>query len=292
VLPDGTPLRVGRKTIKGVAGYDLVGLFVGSEGTLGVATEIVVQLIPLPKRVKTALILFRSVLDAARAVSAALKGGLLPRALELIDDVCIRAVDGQGFHFPKDVGAAILAEVDGNADDPLLAELAALEEICRRHGAVETAVAEDESERNRLWGMRRVLSTALRSLQPFKLSEDIAVPRSRIPEAIERFKAIGSELGLTIATYGHAGDGNLHANVLFSSQQDRPKVDQAIQRMLRCTVDMGGTITGEHGIGFAKREFLALEQSDALILLQRQLKDFFDPSGLLNPGKIFPAKPH
>jgi glycolate oxidase len=289
VLPNGTVLRVGRQTIKGVAGYDLVGLFVGSEGTLGVATEIVVQLIPLPKRVKTVLILFRSVLDAARAVSAALAGGILPRALELIDDVCIRAIDGKGFHFPKEAGAALLAEVDGTTDESLLPELAALEEICRHHGAVDTAVADEEAERNRLWGMRRVLSTALRSLQPFKLSEDIAVPRSRIPEAIERFKTLGREMGLTIATYGHAGDGNLHANVLFNTTEERSKVDQAIQRMLRCTVEMGGTITGEHGIGFAKREFLSLEQSKELIQLQRELKRFFDPSGLLNPGKIFPT---
>src|SRR5262249_48085524 len=159
----------------------------------------------------------RSVLDAARGVSATLAAGVLPRALELIDDVCIRAIDGKGFHFPKEAGAALLAEVDGTTDEALLPGLAALEEICRHHGAVDTAVADEEAERNRLWGMRRILSTALRSLQPFKLSEDIAVPRSRIPEAIERFKALGREMGLTIATYGHAGDGNLHANVLFNT---------------------------------------------------------------------------
>ena len=290
VLPNGEALKVGRRTIKGVAGYDLVGLFVGSEGTLGVATEITVQLIPLPKRVKTALIIFRSVLEAARAVSAVLAAGVLPRTLELLDEVSIRAVDGKGFAFPAGAGAAILAEVDGNADEGLLAELAEVGELCTAQGATEILVAESEEQRQKLWAVRRVLSTALRALKPFKISEDIAVPRSRIPEIIARLKDLGTELGLTVATYGHAGDGNLHANILFDGPQDRPKVDQAVDRMLRMTLERGGTITGEHGVGYAKRDFLPLEQGEPLITLQRGLKAFFDPSGLLNPGKIFPPR--
>ncbi len=288
VLPDGEQVRVGRQTIKGVAGYDLVGLFVGSEGTLGVATEITLQLIPLPRHVKTALVVFDSVLAAARAVSAVLAAGLLPRTLELIDDVALRAVDGRGFHFPPGSGAALIVEVDGNAEEGLLAELAQLAALCEAGGAKQVLVAQDASQRERLWGARRAISPALRTLARAKVSEDIAVPRSRIADFIEQFRAIGAQLGLTVATYGHAGDGNLHANILYDGPHERAKVEQAIERMLRLTVEMGGTITGEHGVGYAKRGYLALEQPEPLLRLQARLKGLLDPSGLLNPGKIFP----
>jgi glycolate oxidase len=288
VLPLGEVVRVGRQTIKGVAGYDLTGLFVGSEGTLGVATEITLQLLPLPRHVRTALIVFESVVDAAQAVTAVLGAGVLPRTLELLDDVSVRAVDGKGFSFPAGTGAAVLAEVDGMSEDALLGELAQVAEVCEAHGATQTLVAQNEEQRQKLWGARRTLSTALRALKPHKISEDIAVPRSRMAEVIRTLKAMGAEMGLTVATYGHAGDGNLHANILFDGPHERSKVDQAIERMLRLTVSVGGTITGEHGVGYAKREFLSLEQGPALIALQRSFKDLLDPKGLLNPGKIFP----
>jgi len=288
VMPDGEVLQVGRRTIKGVAGYDLVGLFVGSEGTLGVATEITLQLIPLPKYVRTALVIFKDVFQAARAVSAVLAAGILPRTLELLDEVAVKAVDGRGFSFPPNAGAAVIAEVDGNLEEGTFEELAALGTLCEQQGAVETLIAQNEEQRGRLWAARRVVSTALRAMKPHKISEDIAVPRSRIPEIIERLKKMGEEMGLTVATYGHAGDGNLHANILYDGPHERPKVEQAIERMLRMTVEVGGTITGEHGVGYAKREYLALEQSPALIGLQKRLKAFFDPQGVLNPGKIFP----
>jgi glycolate oxidase len=287
VMPNGDLLRVGRKTIKGVAGYDLVGLFVGSEGTLGVATEITVQLLPLPKLVKTALVLFRSVIDAGRAVSAVLSGGILPRTLELLDDVSIRAVDGKGFAFPAGTGAALIAEVDGNEEAGLFAELSTLGSICEAHQSMDILVAQDESQREKLWSARRVLSTALRAVKPFKLSEDIAVPRSRIAETIGHLKELGARLGLTIATYGHAGDGNLHANILFDRPDQRAIVEEAIEQMLRFTVRLGGTITGEHGVGFSKRAYLPIEQPQELLDLQRRLMRFFDPAGILNPGKIF-----
>ncbi|MFY2564192.1 FAD-binding oxidoreductase [Corallococcus terminator] len=289
VLPDGEVLRVGRRTIKGVAGYDLVGLFVGSEGTLGVATEITLQLIPLPRKVLTALVVFPSVLDAARGVSAVLAAGILPRCLELIDDVALRAVDGRGFQFPEGAGSAVIAEVDGYHEEGLFEELSRLGDICAQQGATQTLVARDEGQREKLWAVRRVISPALRALKPHKISEDIVVPRSKIPEIISRLKSMGDELGLTVATYGHAGDGNLHANILYEGPHQRALVDEALRRMLVMTVELGGTITGEHGVGLAKREFLALEQGPALLELQRRLKAFFDPSGMLNPQKIFPA---
>ena len=287
VLPTGEALRIGKKTIKGVAGYDLCGLFVGSEGTLGVATEITLQLIPRPRKVMTALVIFKDVLEAARAVNAVLASGLLPRCLELLDDVSIKAIDGRGFSFPPGSGAAVIAEVDGNHEDGLLLELEQLSQIATAHGAIDTLLAQDETQREKIWAARRVVSTALRAMKPFKISEDIAVPRSKIPEAIERFKQLGVRLGLTVATYGHAGDGNLHANILFDGPHERPTVDEALAQMMRITIELGGTITGEHGVGYAKRKFISLEQGPALIAFQKRLKAFIDPLGLLNPGKIF-----
>ncbi len=290
VLPDGEVIRVGKSTIKGVAGYDLVGLFVGSEGTLGVATSITFQLIPLPKQVQTALVSFPSVREAAAAISAVLAAGLLPRTLELLDDVSIAAVNGRGFTFPifDGGGAAVIAEVDGNDADAVFNELAAVGEICERVGQGEALVAQNEEQRRRIWAVRREVSTALRAMKRYKISEDIAVPRSRIPEAIDALKALGREKGLTVATYGHAGDGNLHANVLYSGPHERPQVDEVVERMMRLTVELGGTISGEHGIGLAKRQFLGLEQSPAVIALQQALKTAIDPLSIFNPGKIFP----
>jgi glycolate oxidase len=286
VLPDGEVLRVGRQTIKGVAGYDLVGLFVGSEGTLGVATELTLQLLPLPRAVHTALITFASVEQAARAVNAVLGAGLLPRALELLDDVALRAVDGRPVRFPAGAGACLIAEIDGAVEEGVWAELALLGEVCTAQGALEVLVAQDASQRERLWSARRSVSPGLRTLAPRKISDDIVVPRSRIAEAIAGCKAIGAELGLTVATYGHAGDGNLHANVLYADPQ-WPLVEQALERMLTLTLSLGGTITGEHGIGLAKRRWLPMEQSEPLLALQRSLKALLDPPGLLNPAKIF-----
>jgi glycolate oxidase len=290
VLPNGDVLNVGRRTIKGVAGYDVTALLVGSEGTLGVATKITLQLIPLPKRVMTALVTFKDVLQAARAVSAVLAAGVLPRTLELLDDVSIRAIDGKGFTFPPGTGAAVIAEVDGNVEEGLFAELTQMGSIFETSGAIETLMAQTDSERERLWAARRIVSTSLRAMKRHKISEDIAVPRSKIPEAIERFKALGAKHGLTVATYGHAGDGNLHANILYDGPHERPKVDAALAEMMRITIALGGTITGEHGVGLAKREFIAWEQAAPLIALQRGIKAVFDPAGIFNPGKIFPPE--
>lgn len=288
VLPSGEVLRVGRQTVKGVAGYDLVGLFVGSEGTLGVATEITVELVPLPRVIMTALIPFADVLAAARAVNAIMLAGVTPRCLELLDDVALAAVRGKGVPFPTEAGAVILAEVDGASDEGVFAELNQLAGLARQHGGLEAQIAVDRDQRERLWATRRAVSPALRELGKHKFSEDIVVPRSRVPEAIERFKAIGRELGLTVATYGHAGDGNLHTNVLYPSPADRPRVEQALARLMEVTVALGGTITGEHGVGIAKQRFLSLEQAPPVIDFQRKLKVAIDPLGLFNPGKILP----
>jgi glycolate oxidase len=290
VLPTGELLQIGHRTIKGVAGYDLVGLFVGSEGTLGVATEITVKLLPRPPAVATALITFGSVVEAAEAVTRVLLAGMLPRCLELLDDVAISAIDGQGYTFPTGCGACLIVEVDGPSDESTLVELNRVAETCAARGAQETLLAMDRDQRERLWAVRRLVSPALRALKKFKVSEDIVVPRSRMPEAIARFKEVGHDLGLTVATYGHAGDGNLHTNVLYAGPSEKPLVDQALEAIMKITVALGGTITGEHGVGVSKRRFLSLEQSPAVIDWQWRLKVLADPQVIMNPGKIFPDR--
>lgn len=287
VMPTGEILRVGRRTHKGVVGYDLVGLFVGSEGTLGVATEITVKLIPRPRVVRTALIPFRNVSDAARALSSVLTSGTWPRTLELLDEVALKAIAGQALPVPPEAGAVVIAELDGNQDEAVLSELAAVVERCASWGSLEAVVAQDEAQRTRLWAVRKAVSPALRRLLGLKISEDIVVPRSKVPDAIERFKSAGVRHGLLVATYGHAGDGNLHANVLYRAGSDWPRVEAVLAELMAITVELGGTITGEHGVGLAKKRFVALEQPKSLRDLQRRLKVFCDPSVVLNPGKIW-----
>ena len=291
VLPTGEILRTGKRTVKGVAGYDLTALFVGSEGTLGVVTEITVRLIPRPRHVSTALVTFRTVEDAARAVSRVLAAGVLPRCLELLDDVALAACARTApYKFPSDAGAALLVETDGNDEEQVFGEIVRVAELVRGDAAGEVIVAQNESQRRDIWETRKYLSNNLKALHPHKLSEDIAVPRSRIPEMVRISREIGRRHGFLVSTYGHAGDGNLHNNVLYDRPDERPRVEAAVAEILRAAVDLGGTITGEHGVGLAKRDFLEYEQGPELVALQRRLKAVFDPEGLLNPGKVFPDR--
>jgi glycolate oxidase len=291
VLPTGEILRTGRRSIKGVAGYDLTALFVGSEGTLGVVTEITTKLLPRPRHVGTALVLFRSVADGAAAVNRVLAGGVLPRCLELLDDVSLAACARSApYRFPADAAAALLLETDGNDEDAVLGEVVRAAELVGDLAAGEVIVAQNEAQRRDVWQTRRYLSVNLRALHPLKLSEDVAVPRSAIPEMVARAKEIGRRHGLDVATYGHAGDGNLHVNVMYDRPEEKGRVDVAVGEVLRAAIDLRGTITGEHGVGLAKRDFLEAEQGPGLVALQRRVKALFDPDGILNPGKIFPER--
>jgi glycolate oxidase len=291
VVPTGEVLRLGRRSIKGVAGYDLTGLFVGSEGTLGIVTEATLKLLPRPRHVATALVAFPTVEAAARAVSRVLAQGVIPRCLELLDDVSLAAAATTSpLPLPAGAGAALLVETDGNDEEQVFAEIVRVAETVKGDAAGEVIVAQNEAQRREVWETRKFLSVNLKKLHPMKLSEDVAVPRSRIPEMIARAKEIGRARGLAVATYGHAGDGNLHCNVLFDREGERPAVDAAVAELLRAAVDLGGTITGEHGVGLAKRDFLELEQGREVVALERRLKALFDPLGILNPGKIFPER--
>ncbi len=291
-LMGGRVIRSGKRTVKGVTGYDVTALLVGSEGTLGVFTEATLRLIPKPRDIATVLALFDDVQRAASAVSALIAAGLVPRCLELMDAATLDAVRAQSVSIDPRARAMLLIETDG---DPATTE-ASLEKIgellSAHEGVVDLVVAQDASQRARLWEARRMLSRATRKIAKYKLSEDVVVPRSKIVELLRRVEAIGKKENVTHLTYGHAGDGNLHVNFLWNDDEERARVDRAIESLMRATIDLGGTLSGEHGIGIAKIPYLHLEQSPELIDLQRDLKRVFDPKELLNPGKIFTVKSH
>jgi glycolate oxidase len=289
VLPTGELIRTGHRSWKGVAGYDLTQLLVGSEGTLAVIVQATLKLLPLPRSVATLLAFFPDEDKAALAVQKIFGAGLLPRACELLDGPTMRAVSPRApFKFPEGIGGALIVEHDGHGEG-VLEELARSGELCTEAGAQEVVAAQDEAQRRRIWETRRMTSVALSAIRPHKISEDVAVPRGRLVELIRRVREIGARYGLPTACYGHAGDGNLHVNLLFGSPEERTKGHAAVEEVLQAAIDLGGTITGEHGVGLAKRAFLAREQSREVIELQRRIKRAFDPDDFLNPGKILPA---
>jgi glycolate oxidase len=289
VLPTGELIKCGHRSWKGVAGYDLTQLLVGSEGTLAVIVEATLKLIPLPRSVATMLAFFPDEDAAALAVQKIFGAGLLPRACELLDGPTMRAVTRFApFKFPENIGGALIVEHDGHGEG-VFEELARSGEMCTEAGAQEVIAAQDESQRRKIWETRRQISVALSNIRPFKISEDVAVPRGQLVEMIRRVREIGRKHDLPTACYGHAGDGNLHVNLLFGSAEEREKGHKAVEEVLDAAIALGGTITGEHGVGLAKRAFLAREQGREVIELQRRVKRAFDPDDLLNPGKILPA---
>jgi glycolate oxidase len=289
-LMGGRTVRTGKRTVKGVTGYDVTSLLVGSEGTLAVFTEATLRLVPKPPAVATALALFSDVRAAATAVGAIVAAGVVPRCLEMLDATTLDAVRSAGVAVDARAGAMLLVEVDGEASEATLVRVGEVATACA--GCVDVVVAQDAGQRDRLWAARRMLSKATRKLARHKLSEDIVVPRPRIADLLARADDIGAQTGVRHLAYGHAGDGNLHVNFFWNDDAERPAVDRAIDLLMRATVELGGTLTGEHGIGVSKARYLPLEQSEALIALQRDVKRAFDPKGLLNPGKIFPSDSH
>src|SRR4051812_9157028 len=290
-LMGGETLRLGRRTPKGVTGYDLTALFVGSEGTFGVTSEITVRLVGRPEGVGTFIAVMPDAVSAGRAVSEIIRKGHRPRALELLDKASIEHVRPRAaFSFPNDAGAIVLVELDGEPSG-IEAAVLACGEVCETEGAREVIIARDDADRERLWKTRRGCSGGLRGGYKFKVSEDTVVPPSSIPEMLRRVDAIGARHDLETATFGHAGDGNLHINLL--SQETRrddafnARVDAALAELFKATLDLGGTLSGEHGIGIAKARYMAWEQSAEVIDWQKRLKRLWDPKNLLNPGKIF-----
>lgn len=291
LLVDGTRLRTGRRTTKGVTGYDVTALLVGSEGTLAVTTEATLRLVPKPPAVVTLLALFADVRACGTAVAAIVAAGLVPRCLELLDEATLDAVRARGVGVDARARALLIIEVDG---EPLVCD-AAMERVgnvCAEAGAIEVLVAQDEAQRDRLWEARRLLSPATRAMAKFKISEDVVVPRGHLVDLIVETRRISEATGIRVLTYGHAGDGNLHVNFLWDDPASVPRVEEGLERLFRAVISLRGTLSGEHGIGTSKAEYLPLEQSPGLIDLQRRIKATFDPRGLLNPHKIFPRASH
>ena len=291
VLADGRVLRTGGKYIKDVVGYDLTALFTGSEGTLGVITEALLRLVAKPKVARTALAEFPSLEDASRTVNSILAAGIIPATLELMDETAITCIEeAMSLGLPLDVEAILLIETDGSDETAVLREIEAIGAICKENGVRQVKVARDESERSKLWQARRSVSPALARKAPNKLGEDITVPRRAIPEAIRRIKAIGAKYGLPIVIFGHAGDGNLHPNILFDKRDPAQwaKVEGMVAEEFATALELGGTLSGEHGVGALKRPYMEQAQGPVAIEIQKRIKAALDQVNILNPGKIFP----
>jgi len=289
VLADGTVVRTGRRTAKGVAGYDLTSLFVGSEGTLGIITEITLRLLPAPAAAQTLVATFDRLTDAGRAVAAIATSGLPVSMLEIMDRTTLRAVDRRtGMGFDAGVAAMLLAQ----ADDPAAAAtVTALGELCASHGAGDVATSTDPEEAELLLEARRQALPALEALGDWLL-DDVCVPRSRIVSLLEGVETIAAAESLTIGVFGHAGDGNMHPTVIYdqSDPAGRACAQRAFDAITRLALDLGGTITGEHGVGRLKTGWLAQELDPATLALHRSVKDALDPSGILNPGAVLDAQ--
>jgi glycolate oxidase len=290
VLPDGEIVTVGGKVLD-QPGCDLTGLFVGSEGTLGIVTKIIVRIVRLPEVVRTQLALFPSVDAAANAVSAIMTAGILPAALELLDHACMEVVD-KAIHigFPESAGAALIIELDG-LKDGMPRAIDRVADICKQHAVVEIRTAHSAEEAAHLWLSRRAAYGALARLAPTCYIVDGCVPRTKLPEALMRTIAIGAGYGLTIANMAHAGDGNLHPSIPFDiNDPDACQRVMACGRdILRMCADLGGTITGEHGVGIEKQNEMPFVFSPTDLAVMQRVKQVIDPDHLCNPGKIFPS---
>ncbi len=291
VLPDGELARLGNAS--GLAsGLDLVGTVVGSEGTLGIVTELTVRLVPLPERTETLLGIFPDVVSACRAVGAIIKSGMVPGALEIVDQRTIRAVEESVYAagMPTDAGAILIVELDGPSA-AVAVQVERAREHCRAAGAREALVARDAAERARFWRARKGAFGAMGRLAPDLYVHDAVVPRAKLPEILEKVCAIGDAHRLRLSNVFHAGDGNLHPNISFDRRDagELARVVKAGEEILRVCVEAGGVISGEHGIGLEKREYLPLVFGESDIGAMLRLRDAFDPDRVCNPGKIFPT---
>ena len=289
VLPTGEIVRIGTRTMKGVVGYDLTRLMAGSEGTLGIFTKIIVRLIPAPESVRTLTAVFPALDDAAHAVCEILRNRINPSTMELMDQATIRAVENHlGIGLPVDAEAMVLIEVDG-PDILLDGQIARIEEICRESGASRTEAARSQAEREKLWQARRGISPALGRIRPGKINEDVTVPRTRIPAFIRSVRALAEEYGLMIVCFGHAGDGNIHTNIMLDrkDEDELRRAGLAVEKLFRIVLDLEGTLSGEHGIGIAKSPFIELEVGAGGLDAMKRIKSALDPLNIMNPGKMF-----
>ncbi|MBU2053741.1 MAG: FAD-binding protein [Proteobacteria bacterium] len=290
VLADGTVLETGGKAVKNVTGYDLKRLFTGSEGTLGVITRALLRLIPMPKRRGTLRIAFGSLDDGCATVHRMLQAGIVPAAAEIMDRVSIEAVARYSrMEIDPAVEACLIVEIDGEDEAALETQTKRIEAVAKECGSREFLAARSEKESDELWAVRRGLSSAVAALAPNRLGEDISVPRDAFPEVVRRIRAISEKYRLPIAVYGHAGDGNLHPSVLcdLANPEEAKRVHQAVDEIFAAALAVGGTLSGEHGIGITKRPYIAQALGEAGLRTLKAVKKALDPKGILNPGKIW-----
>jgi D-lactate dehydrogenase len=286
----GELIVCGSATTKGSTGYDLQRLLVGSEGTLALIVEATLKLTPAPRQRRALRALYRDVASAAAAVARLMAQPVTPSMLEFMDGDCVRlARDAGGVDLPRDAGALLMIEADGDAAT-LPHAIEALARAAEGDGLVSIDDAADEAARAGLWAARKALSPALRTLAPGKINEDVVVPVSRLPELVAGVQALAREFTLPIVTFGHAGNGNLHVNILFdpADAAQSQRAHAALARVFALTLSLGGTLSGEHGIGMMKRDFMPQAVDAPTLALMRQLKSVFDPDGILNPGKLLP----
>jgi glycolate oxidase len=290
VLPSGEIIRAGKKTIKDVAGYNIAGILTASEGTLAVITEITLKLIPKPKYKQTYMGIFPDVNSAMNAVFKSLASGASPVAMEFLDALVIKALrEKLNVDLPSDAGAILVGDVDGNLIDEVKFQLSTLEKSFQQNGSTDFIVAQDETHAKELWYARRNASPSITIFGNKKLNEDISVPRSKLPEALKAIYAIGDKYGLTVPCFGHSGDGNIHVNVMVKDKDDKAQMEaghKAIEEIFQMVVDMGGTLSGEHGIGTAKAPYMNIAFNEAEMALFRSVKKAFDPNNILNPFKM------
>jgi glycolate oxidase len=289
VLPTGQVITSGGTCFKDVAGYDLTSLFIGSEGTLGVITRITVRLIPLPQATRTLLALYDGIEDASRSVSGIIAAHLVPATLEILDGTTIRYVEEfTGLGLDIDSGAMLLIEVDGREAE-VGEEASEIEKLCRRLGARKVEVASSEEEALQLREARKAALPALARVSPTTILEDVTVPRSQLPSMVNEITEIAERHGVAIAVFGHAGDGNLHPTCMTDERdkEEMARVEDALGEIFAAALDLGGTITGEHGVGLKKRPFLSQALGRPTLEAMIKIKNLLDPEGILNPGKIF-----
>lgn len=288
VLATGEIVKAGVQTAKGVVGYDLTRLIVGSEGTLGVITRLTLRLLPLPEAVKTITVIYDSIETAAETVSEIIRQGIIPRSIEYMDNASIRcAEEYMKGGLPTDAEAILIIEVDGSESEVSHA-LGRVTAVCEKSGARQIKTAENRQEAQILWKARKAVSPALFKYGPDKINEDIVVPRSKIPDMVKKIKTLSRETGLTMVSFGHAGDGNIHVNIMLDKQVEAQlqKANQAVEEIFDYTLALGGTISGEHGVGITKSAYMSKEISAESLALMRRIKAAFDPAGILNPGKM------
>ncbi len=290
VLADGTVVDTGGKAIKNVTGYDLTSLFVGSEGTLGIVTRALFRLIPLPKTRGTIQIMFGSLDAGCATINKMLQANIVPAAAEIMDKTSLDAVARKrNTTFDPAAESCVIIETDGEDQADLDAQAGKIEAVARECGALEFKVAQTQAESDELWAIRRTMSSAVAALAPNRLGEDISVPRSAFPEVVKRIKAISAKHGLTIAVFGHAGDGNLHPSVLcdLKNPAEAERAHHATDDIFDAALAVGGTLSGEHGIGITKKPYIYKALGEAGVKLMQSVKQSLDPKGILNPGKIW-----